>query len=147
MPTLPFRTKKGRTSSSIWVNGLLFVDSIILTVLTLERTLGGLEVFIPYARDYVQTYIGKSISYEDWKAHLYSYFQAHDRAKVKLLDGVDWNVNFVLLSNLEPELIAYTQQAWFFGEGLELPVKLQYDTTLANQAFEVRTDMALVDNR
>ena len=28
-------------------------------------------------------------------------------------------------------------KAWFYGEGLKLPVDLQYDTTLAKQAFEV----------
>ena len=26
-------------------------------------------------------------------------------------------------------------QGWFYGEGLELPVKMQYDTSLAEQAY------------
>ena len=30
-----------------------------------------------------------------------------------------------------------SSKAWFYGEGLKLPVDLQYDTTLAKQAFEV----------
>lgn len=28
-------------------------------------------------------------------------------------------------------------QAWFYGEGLELPVKMEYDLTLAQQAYEL----------
>lgn len=55
--------------------------------------LGGLDIFLPYARDYVQTFIGKSISTQDWKDHLYAYFQKNGgEEKVKLLDNVDWNV-------------------------------------------------------
>jgi leukotriene-A4 hydrolase len=26
-------------------------------------------------------------------------------------------------------------QAWFYGEGLELPIKMEYDLTLAEQAY------------
>jgi hypothetical protein len=28
-------------------------------------------------------------------------------------------------------------QAWFFGEGTELPVKMEYDTSLATQAYDL----------
>jgi leukotriene-A4 hydrolase len=28
-------------------------------------------------------------------------------------------------------------QAWFFGEGLDLPVEMDYDMTLANAAFSL----------
>ena len=41
----------------------------------------------------MQTFIGKSISTQDWKDHLYAYFQKNGgEEKVKLLDTVDWNV-------------------------------------------------------
>ncbi|KAJ7616749.1 peptidase family M1-domain-containing protein [Mycena rosella] len=56
-----------------------------------QRTLGGLEVFLPYVKDY------------QWKAHLYEYYAKHGGPeKVALLDSVDW-------------------QAWLYGEGLKLP--------------------------
>ncbi|KIM81710.1 hypothetical protein PILCRDRAFT_821059 [Piloderma croceum F 1598] len=85
-------------------------------LLHLERTLGGLDVFLPYVKDYVNTFIGKSITTEQWKSHLYSYFEKYGHDKVKALDSIDWN-------------------AWFYGEGLELPVKMEYDLTLAEQAY------------
>ncbi len=41
----------------------------------------------------MQTFIGKSITTQDWKDHLYAYFQKNGgEEKVKLLDKVDWNV-------------------------------------------------------
>ncbi|EJD04497.1 uncharacterized protein FOMMEDRAFT_107254 [Fomitiporia mediterranea MF3/22] len=86
-------------------------------LLHLERVLGGLDVFLPYVRDYVNTFMGQSINAAIWKDHLYSYWSKHGGAeKVKALDSVDWN-------------------AWFYGEGLTLPVEMEYDTTLAEQAY------------
>ncbi|KAJ6459517.1 peptidase family M1-domain-containing protein [Mycena sanguinolenta] len=86
-------------------------------ILHLEQTLGGLDVFLPYVKNYVQTFIGKSITTEQWKAHLYDFFSKNGGPeKIKLLDGVDWN-------------------AWFYGEGLELPVKMTYDETLAQASY------------
>jgi len=85
-------------------------------ILHLERTLGGLDVFLPYVKDYVNTFIGKSITTEQWKSHLYGYFEKNGSDKVKALDGVNWD-------------------AWFYGDGLELPVKMEYDLTLAEQAY------------
>ncbi|KAF8207284.1 hypothetical protein K438DRAFT_2013778 [Mycena galopus ATCC 62051] len=85
-------------------------------ILHLERTLGGLEVFLPYVKDYVSTYIGKSITTEQWKSHLYAYFERHGGPeKIKALDSINWN-------------------AWFYGEGLKLPVEMEYDLTLAQAA-------------
>jgi len=85
-------------------------------ILHLERTLGGLDIFLPYVKDYVNTFIGKSITTEQWKSHLYSYFEKNGSDKVKALDSVDWD-------------------AWFYGDGLQLPVKMEYDLTLAEQAY------------
>ncbi|KAG2002580.1 leukotriene-A4 hydrolase [Coprinopsis cinerea AmutBmut pab1-1] len=87
-------------------------------ILHLERTLGGLDVFLPYIRDYVDTFIGKSITTQQWKDHLYGYYQKHNPEKVKALDTVNWD-------------------AWLYGEGTELPVKMEYDTELAKAAYDL----------
>ncbi|KAI0735797.1 peptidase family M1-domain-containing protein [Earliella scabrosa] len=86
-------------------------------LLHLERMLGGLDVFLPYIHDYVQTFMGKSITTEQWKNHLYNYFREHGgEEKIKALDSVKWN-------------------EWLYGEGLKLPVEMVYDTALAREAF------------
>jgi leukotriene-A4 hydrolase len=85
-------------------------------ILHLERILGGLDVFLPYVKDYVDTFIGKSITTEQWKSHLYGYFKKNASDRIEALDSVNWD-------------------AGFYGEGLELPVKMEYDLTLAEQAY------------
>ncbi|KAF9014887.1 peptidase family M1-domain-containing protein [Cyathus striatus] len=88
-------------------------------LLYLERILGGLEEFLPYVKDYVGTFMGQSITTGQWKDHLYEYYKTHGSPEnIKALDDVDWN-------------------AWFYGEGLELPVLLTYDTTLATVAYNL----------
>ncbi|KIK04477.1 hypothetical protein K443DRAFT_675932 [Laccaria amethystina LaAM-08-1] len=88
-------------------------------ILHLERTLGGLDVFLPYVRNYVDTFMGKSITTDQWKDHLYGYFEKNGgEEKVKALNTVDW-------------------QAWLYGGGLDLPVKMEYDLTLAKKAYEL----------
>jgi hypothetical protein len=58
-------------------------------------------VFLPYVKDYVNTFIGKSITTEQWKSHLYSYFKKNGHDKVKALDSIDWNVSkFVALLSI-----------------------------------------------
>lgn len=38
--------------------------------------------------------MGQSISTEMWKEHLYNYWSKHGgEEKIKILDGVDWNVS------------------------------------------------------
>ena len=76
-------------------------------------------MFLPYVRDYVDTFIGKSITTAQWKAHLYSYWEKHGGAeKIKALDSVNWD-------------------AWLYGEGVELPVEMDYDLTLAETAYKL----------
>jgi leukotriene-A4 hydrolase len=59
-----------------------------------EKTLGGLDVFLPYIRDYVSTFQGKSITTWDWKAHLYAYFENHGgQEKLDVLNSVEWDVS------------------------------------------------------
>ena len=44
-------------------------------------------------------FMGRSITTQQWKDHLYDYFQNHGgQEKVKLLDSVDWNVGNSLLA-------------------------------------------------
>ncbi|CAE6493395.1 unnamed protein product [Rhizoctonia solani] len=88
-------------------------------LLYLERLLGGLEIFLPYARDYVNTFRGRSIRTDEWKVHLFDYFGKHGgEDKLNLLNSVDW-------------------QAWLYGEGTKLPVEIEYDTTLAEKAYQL----------
>ncbi|KAG9310384.1 peptidase family M1-domain-containing protein [Chiua virens] len=95
-------------------------------LLHLERVLGGLDVFLPYVRHYVQRFMGKSITTEQWKDDLLAYFSANDDAS-KALKAVQWD-------------------EWLFGEGLTLPAPVEYDTTLASAAYAlaVRWDTARV---
>uniref|UniRef100_A0A8B9PDU6 Leukotriene A-4 hydrolase n=1 Tax=Apteryx owenii TaxID=8824 RepID=A0A8B9PDU6_APTOW len=53
----------------------------------LEQLLGGPDVFIGFLKAYIQQFAYKSITTEDWKKFLYSYF----KDKVDVLDKVDWN--------------------------------------------------------
>ncbi|KZP30333.1 hypothetical protein FIBSPDRAFT_850643 [Athelia psychrophila] len=85
-------------------------------ILHLEQVVGGLDVFLPYVKDYVNTFIGKSITTWQWKSHLYEYFAKVGDDKTKALDTVNWD-------------------AWLHGEGLELPVKMEYDLSLAETAY------------
>ncbi|KAF9017408.1 hypothetical protein BDP27DRAFT_1458460 [Rhodocollybia butyracea] len=63
-------------------------------ILHLERTLGGLDVFLPYVRDYMSTFMGKGIMTQEWKEHLYTYYEKNGRAeKIKALDSVDWDAS------------------------------------------------------
>ena len=70
-------------------------DYSTLSPFFLERLLGGLDVFLPYIRDYVDTFMGRSIDTTIWKEHLYGYWSKTENGeeKVKLLDSVDWDVS------------------------------------------------------
>ncbi|OJA13741.1 hypothetical protein AZE42_01549 [Rhizopogon vesiculosus] len=86
-------------------------------LLHIERTLGGLDVFLPYVKDYIATYMGHSITTETWKNHLYAYFEENGgEDKIKALDSINWD-------------------AWLHEGGLDLPVRMEYDLTLVNAAY------------
>uniref|UniRef100_A0A672YUH6 Leukotriene A(4) hydrolase n=1 Tax=Sphaeramia orbicularis TaxID=375764 RepID=A0A672YUH6_9TELE len=74
----------------------------------LEELMGGPEVFMGFVKSYIQMFAYSSVTTEQWKDYLYTYF----KDKVDILNKVDWN-------------------AWMFTPGMP-PVKPQYDTTLAN---------------
>ncbi|CAK5264193.1 unnamed protein product [Mycena citricolor] len=95
-------------------------------LLHLEQTLGGLDVFLPYVKDYVSTFVGSSITTEQWKDHLYGFF-AKQGDKIELLDTVDWD-------------------AWLNGEGTKLPVELTFDQTLAQAAYALADRWAASDD-
>lgn len=108
----------------------------------LERTIGGLDVFLPYIRDYVETFSGKSITTPQWKDHLYTYFQKHGgEEKINALDSINWDVGIPELNSIPTNALS---QAWFYGEGVELPVQEEIDQTLAKQAYALadRWDLA-----
>jgi len=88
-------------------------------LLLLERTLGGDGddanlVLRPYIRNYVDTFIGQSITTDQWKTHLYDYF----KDQKDKLDTIDWD-------------------KWLYGEGTTLPVTLEYNLTLVNAAYDL----------
>jgi leukotriene-A4 hydrolase len=100
-------------------------------LLYLERTVGGLEHFLPYMKDYVKTFTNTSITTEQWREHLFDYFgkQKDSETYLKKLGQVDWD-------------------AWLHGVGLELPVELEYDDSLSKPclALAARWDKARGDN-
>ncbi|GAA5957633.1 hypothetical protein JCM8115_001380 [Rhodotorula mucilaginosa] len=84
----------------------------------LEKLVGGVEVFNPYQKAYIQAFEGKSLTTQQWEEHFWSYWSQFPEKEQILREKVDWN-------------------AWFNGEGLELPVKMEYDTTLADRAYSL----------
>jgi leukotriene-A4 hydrolase len=61
----------------------------------LEKILGGPAAFEPYLKAHVEKFAHKSITTNDFKEYLYTFFAS----KKDVLDGVDWN-------------------AWFFQPGM-----------------------------
>ena len=86
-----FLTRKEQTSYFTWVRRPPHPDVALIHECP-ERTVGGLDVFLPYIRDYVETFSGKSITTQQWKEHLYAYFQKHNEEKISALDSVNWDV-------------------------------------------------------
>lgn len=83
-------------------------------ILHLERTVGGLNTFLPFIRSHFKTFYDRSVTTEEWKQHLFDFY-AGNADITKKLEAVDW-------------------QGWLYGEGLKLPVKMEYDNTLAVQS-------------
>lgn len=64
-------------------------------------------MFLPYVKDYVNTFMGKSITTQQWKDHLYGYYQKQGGTdKIKALDSVDWDVREIV-SGEDMELTFY----------------------------------------
>ncbi|GAA5967502.1 hypothetical protein JCM3765_004689 [Sporobolomyces pararoseus] len=84
----------------------------------LEKTVGGLEVFAPYHKEFVTRFSGFSISTQDWLDHFWSYWSQFPEKEKLLKEKVDFD-------------------AWLNGEGLDLPVKMEYDTSLADACYSL----------
>ncbi|CAO1636324.1 unnamed protein product [Parajaminaea phylloscopi] len=84
-------------------------------ILHLERTVGGLDVFLPFIKSYFKTFYDRSVVTEDFLEHLYAFYSNSSEITQKL-KAVEWD-------------------KWLHGEGIELPVKMEYDETLAKQSF------------
>ncbi|WWC63102.1 leukotriene A-4 hydrolase/aminopeptidase [Kwoniella dejecticola CBS 10117] len=89
-------------------------------LLYLERTLGGLDNFIPYMKDYVRTFEGTSITTDQWREHLFHYFGQHKDAEelTRRLGKVDWD-------------------EWLHGSGPDLCVDIEYDDTLSKACYDL----------
>lgn len=74
----------------------------------LEELMGGPEVFMGFVKSYIQMFAYRSVTTDDWKNYLFTYF----KDKVDILNKVEWN-------------------AWMHTPGMA-PVKPVYDTTLAD---------------
>lgn len=86
-------------------------------LLHLERVVGGLDVFVPYVKAYFHAFYNRAVSTEQWKEHLFAYYSGNPEIIAKL-EQVDWN-------------------GWLHGEGFELPVRMEYDDTLARDAYKL----------
>lgn len=84
-------------------------------ILHLERTVGGLDNFLPFIKSYFKTFYDRSVVTQDFLDHLFAYY-ANSQEITTALKKVDW-------------------EAWLHGEGVDLPVKMTYDDTLAKQSF------------
>uniref|UniRef100_UPI00398E9E30 leukotriene A-4 hydrolase n=1 Tax=Pristiophorus japonicus TaxID=55135 RepID=UPI00398E9E30 len=74
----------------------------------LEEQLGGPDIFMGFLKAYIQIFAYNSVTTEEWKKCLYSYFND----KTKILDQVDWN-------------------AWFHSPGIP-PFTPHYNTSMAD---------------
>ncbi|KAM7367457.1 hypothetical protein PAMP_015357 [Pampus punctatissimus] len=79
----------------------------------LEELLGGPEVFMGFVKSYIQMFAYSSVTTDEWKNYLFTYF----KDKVEVLNKVDWT-------------------AWMFTPGMP-PVKPQYDTTMADTCISL----------
>ncbi|BGP20088.1 hypothetical protein JCM10213_002662 [Rhodosporidiobolus nylandii] len=84
----------------------------------LEKLVGGLEVFNPYHKAYLRAFAGKALTTAEWEQHFWSYWSQFPEKEKILREQVDWD-------------------AWINGEGLDLPVKMEYDTSLAQACYSL----------
>ncbi|PWN27501.1 zincin [Jaminaea rosea] len=84
-------------------------------ILHLEQTVGGLDIFLPFIKSYFKTFYDRSVVTQDFLDHLFAFYSNSSEITEKL-KKVDW-------------------EAWLHGEGVALPVKMEYNDTLARQSF------------
>ena len=74
---------------------------------------------MPYVKSYFKAFYNRCVTTDEWRQHLYDFYSGSPEITAKL-NTIDWD-------------------AWLHGEGLELPVKMEYDTTLAEHAYALAT--------
>lgn len=84
-------------------------------ILYLEQTVGGLDNFLPFIKSWFKTFYDRSVTTQDFRDHLDAFYASSPEITAALKE-VDWN-------------------AWLHGEGIALPVTMEYDDTLAKQSF------------
>jgi leukotriene-A4 hydrolase len=76
---------------------LFFERDIYIHIPRTEQKLGGLDVFLPYIKNYVSTFTGQSITSNQWKEHLFEYFNKHgSHDEVTALNSIDFDVEYTL---------------------------------------------------
>ncbi|GAA6041801.1 hypothetical protein JCM8097_007167 [Rhodosporidiobolus ruineniae] len=84
----------------------------------LEKLVGGLEVFNPFQKAYIKEFSNKALTSYDWEQFFWKYWSQFPEKEKILKEQVDW-------------------EAWMNGEGLELPVKMEYDLSLATACYDL----------
>ncbi|XP_043569231.1 leukotriene A-4 hydrolase [Chiloscyllium plagiosum] len=79
----------------------------------LEEQLGGPDIFMGFLKAYIQIFAYNSVTTEDWKKCLYTYFSD----KTEILNKVDWNT-------------------WFHSPGIP-PVTPHYDTSMDDDCISL----------
>lgn len=94
--------KRVQTSFCTWVSDQSgFIDTLTVVLMNfIEQKLGGQDVFLPYIYDYVNTFTGKSITTEQWKDHLFSFYQKHNPSKIEVLNTIKFDVRTRISSYL-----------------------------------------------
>lgn len=87
-------------------------------LLHIERTVGGVEEFKPYHKAFIQEFAGRSIGTSDWLDHFHKYWSQFPEKHAAIKKNVDFD-------------------AWLYNEKLHTPVKMVFDTSMADNAYNL----------
>lgn len=62
-------------------------------LLHIERTVGGVDAFRPYHKDFIKQFSGKSIGTEDWRRHFEDYWAQFPEQEAAIKKHVDLDVS------------------------------------------------------
>ncbi|KAK4509405.1 54S ribosomal protein img2, mitochondrial [Mucor velutinosus] len=84
----------------------------------IEKTVGGPAIFEPYMKAHVERFASKSITTDDWLAHIHEYMEKnHGQEVLDKLKSIDFNL-------------------WINGAGMP-PVDPNFDTSLADACYNL----------
>lgn len=84
----------------------------------IEKTVGGPAIFEPYMKAHVERFASKSITTDDWLAHIHEYMEKnHGKEVLDKLKSIDFNL-------------------WINGAGMP-PVDPNFDTSLADACYNL----------